>query len=106
VTSAGNAVGTGPVVAHAIWAHGRSQPMQPSNAMATSPRRSQIATSTIPMITRLLMTSLLKDCKEAVTQLMINMQKGAKQLGEFLKSSSRHLCLPDTVDPPGRRGSE
>jgi len=57
VTSAGNAVGTDPVVAHAIWAHGRSQPMQPSNAMATGPRRSQIATSTIPKTTRLLMTS-------------------------------------------------
>jgi hypothetical protein len=45
-----------------------------------------------------------KECKEAVTQLMIDMQKDAKQLGEFLKSSSRYLCLPDTVDPRGPKG--
>lgn len=42
-----------------------------------------------------------KDCKEAITQLMTEMRKDAKQLGEFLKSSSRYVCLPDTVDPRG-----
>ncbi len=45
-----------------------------------------------------------KDCKEAVTQLMTDMRKDAKRLGEFLKSSSRYLCLPDTVDPRGANG--
>jgi len=29
------------------------------------------------------------------------MKKDAKQLGEFLRSSSRYLCLPDTVVPRG-----
>jgi hypothetical protein len=42
-----------------------------------------------------------KDCKEAANQLMADMRKDAKQLGEFLKSSSRYLCLPETVDPRG-----
>lgn len=42
-----------------------------------------------------------KECKEAATQLMTNMQKDPKQLAEFLKSSNRYLCLPDTVDPRG-----
>lgn len=42
-----------------------------------------------------------RECKEASTQLMTDMRKDAKQLGEFLKSSSRYLCLPDTVDPRG-----
>jgi hypothetical protein len=42
-----------------------------------------------------------KDCKEAAAQLMTDMKKDAKQLGEFLRSSSRYLCLPDTVDPRG-----
>jgi hypothetical protein len=42
-----------------------------------------------------------KDCKEAITQLMTDMRKDAKQVGDFLKSSSRYLCLPDTVDPRG-----
>ena len=47
-----------------------------------------------------------KDCKEAVTPLMTDMSKNAKQLGEFLKSSSRYLCLPDTVDPRGPKGGK
>jgi len=45
-----------------------------------------------------------KDCKESATQLMTDMRKNPKQLGEFLKSSSRYLCLPDTVDPRGPKG--
>lgn len=44
-----------------------------------------------------------KECKEAVNQLMTNMQKDGKQLAEFLKSSNRYLCLPDTVDPRGSK---
>jgi len=47
-----------------------------------------------------------KDCKEAVAQLMTDMRKDAKRLGEFLKSSSRYLCLPDTVDPRGPKGTK
>ena len=46
-----------------------------------------------------------RECKEAITQLMANMQKEAKQVGEFLKSSSRYLCLPDTVDPRGPKAA-
>jgi hypothetical protein len=42
-----------------------------------------------------------KECKEAAAQLMANMSKDGKQLTEFLKSSSRYVCLPDTVDPRG-----
>ncbi len=42
-----------------------------------------------------------KECKEAAAQLMTDMKKDAKQLGEFLRSSSRYLCLPDSVDPRG-----
>ena len=42
-----------------------------------------------------------RDCKEAAAQLMTELQKDAKQLREFLKSSSRYICLPDTVDPRG-----
>jgi len=42
-----------------------------------------------------------RDCKEAAAQLMTDLQKDAKQLREFLKSSSRYVCLPDTVDPRG-----
>jgi len=45
-----------------------------------------------------------KDCKEAATQLMADMKKDTKQLSEFLKSSSRYLCLPETVDPRGPKG--
>jgi hypothetical protein len=45
-----------------------------------------------------------KECKEAATQLMTDMSKDAKQMSEFLKASSRYLCLPDTVDPRGPKG--
>jgi hypothetical protein len=45
-----------------------------------------------------------KDCKEAAAQLMAGMKKDAKQLSEFLKSSSRYLCLPETVDPRRPKG--
>jgi hypothetical protein len=45
-----------------------------------------------------------KECQEAVTQVMTDMKKDVTQLGEFLKSSSRYLCLPDTVDPRGPKG--
>lgn len=44
-----------------------------------------------------------KDCKEAATRLVANM-KDPKAVAEFLKSSSRYLCLPDTVDPRGPKG--
>jgi len=42
-----------------------------------------------------------KDCKEASAQLVTAMKENPKALSEFLKSSSRYLCLPDTVDPRG-----
>jgi len=42
-----------------------------------------------------------KECKEAAAQLMADMSKDGKRLAEFLKSSSRYVCLPDTVDPRG-----
>lgn len=45
-----------------------------------------------------------RNCKEAVSQLMTDMQKDAKQMGEFLRASSRYVCLPDTVDPRGPKG--
>jgi hypothetical protein len=47
-----------------------------------------------------------KECKEAATQLMTDMSKDAKQMSEFLKASSRYLCLPDTVDPRGPKGTK
>ena len=47
-----------------------------------------------------------KACKEAATQLMTDMSKDAKQLAEFLKSSGRYLCLPDTVDPREPKGTK
>ena len=47
-----------------------------------------------------------KECKEAVVQLMTDMRKDAKQLGEFLRASSRYLCLPDTVEPRGPKGTK
>ena len=47
-----------------------------------------------------------KDCKEAETQLMTNMGKDAKQMSEFLKASSRYLCLPEAVDPRGPKGTK
>ena len=33
------------------------------------------------------------------------MRKDAKQMGEFLKASRRYVCLPDTVDPRGPKGT-
>jgi hypothetical protein len=47
-----------------------------------------------------------KDCKEAAAQMMAAMKGNAKQLTEFLKSSSRYVCLPETIDPRGPRGSK
>jgi hypothetical protein len=47
-----------------------------------------------------------KECKEAVAQVMTEMSKDAKQMTEFLKASSRYLCLPDTVDPRGPKGAK
>jgi hypothetical protein len=47
-----------------------------------------------------------KECKEAAAQLMTDMGKNTKQLGDFLKSSGRYVCLPDTVDPRGPKGSK
>jgi hypothetical protein len=45
-----------------------------------------------------------KDCKEASAQLMTSMKENPKSLSEFLKSSSRYICLPDTIDPRGPKG--
>ena len=45
-----------------------------------------------------------RECKESVAQLMTEMRKNGTQLSEFLKSSSRYICLPDTVDPRGPKG--
>ena len=47
-----------------------------------------------------------KDCKEAAAQVMSAMKGDSKQLAEFLKSSSRYVCLPETVDPRGPRGTK
>ena len=47
-----------------------------------------------------------RECKAAATQLMTDMSKDAKQLAEFLKASSRYLCLPDTVEPRGPKGTK
>ena len=47
-----------------------------------------------------------KECKESVAQLTADMRKDAKQMGEFLKASSRYVCLPDTVDPRGPKGTK
>ena len=47
-----------------------------------------------------------KECKEAVRQLMIDMGKDAKVTGEFLKASSRYVCLPDTVEPRVPKGTK
>jgi hypothetical protein len=47
-----------------------------------------------------------KECKEAADQLMTNMGKDGKQMSEFLKASSRYLCLPDTLDPRGPKGTK
>jgi hypothetical protein len=45
-----------------------------------------------------------KTCQEASAQLVASMGKDPKQLTEFLKSSSRYPCLPDTMDPRGPKG--
>ena len=45
-----------------------------------------------------------RECKESVAQLMTEMRKNSTQLSEFLKSSSRYICLPDTVDPRAPKG--
>lgn len=45
-----------------------------------------------------------RECKEAIAQLMTEMRKNPTQLSEFLKSTSRYICLPDTVDPRGPKG--
>ena len=47
-----------------------------------------------------------RECKEAAAQLMTDMGKDAKRLGDFLKASSRYLCLPDTVEPRGPKGTK
>lgn len=51
-------------------------------------------------------TSGERECKEAAAQLMTDMGKDAKRLGDFLKASSRYLCLPDTVEPRGPKGTK
>ena len=47
-----------------------------------------------------------KDCKEAAAQLMTSMGKDAKQMSDFLKASSRYVCLPEAVDPRGPKGTK
>lgn len=47
-----------------------------------------------------------KECKESAVQLMADMRKDGKQMGEFLKASSRYVCLPDTVEPRGPKGTK
>jgi hypothetical protein len=47
-----------------------------------------------------------KECKEAVAQLMTDMSTDAMKLSEFLKASSRYVCLPDTVEPRGLKGTK
>ena len=47
-----------------------------------------------------------KECKEAAGQMMEAMKGNSKQLSDFLKSSSRYVCLPETVDPRGPRGTK
>lgn len=44
-----------------------------------------------------------KECKDTSARLMADM-KDPKVVAEFLKSSSRYLCLPDSVDPRGPKG--
>lgn len=51
-------------------------------------------------------TSGERECKEAAAQLMTDMGKDARRLGDFLKASSRYLCLPDTVEPRGPKGTK
>jgi hypothetical protein len=38
--------------------------------------------------------------------MMAAMKGNSKQLTDFLKSSSRYVCLPETVDPRGPRGAK
>ncbi len=45
-----------------------------------------------------------KDCKDSAAQMMAQMKGNSKQLADFLKTSSRYLCLPETIDPRGPRG--
>jgi hypothetical protein len=47
-----------------------------------------------------------KACQEAAAELLKSTGKDPKQLREFLKSSSRYLCLPDTIDPRGPKGTK
>jgi hypothetical protein len=47
-----------------------------------------------------------RECKEAAGQMMEAMKGSSKQLSDFLKSSSRYICLPETVDPRGPRGTK
>lgn len=45
-----------------------------------------------------------RECKETAAQTMADLAKDTKQMAEFLRTSSRYLCLPDTVDPRAPRG--
>ena len=38
--------------------------------------------------------------------MMEAMKGNSKQLSDFLNSSSRYVCLPETVDPRGPRGTK
>ena len=45
-----------------------------------------------------------KECKDAAAQMVAAMKGNSQQLADFLKTSSRYLCLPETIDPRGPRG--
>jgi hypothetical protein len=47
-----------------------------------------------------------KDCREASAQMMTTVKENPKALREFLRTSSRYVCLPDTMDPRGPKGSK
>jgi len=46
-----------------------------------------------------------KDCKDAAAQAMAAMKGNTKELTDFLKSNSRYVCLPETVDPRAPRST-
>ena len=47
-----------------------------------------------------------KGCKEAATQLMTRHEQRCETTRRVLKSSGLYLCLPDTVEPRGPKGTK
>lgn len=45
-----------------------------------------------------------RECKDTAAQAMADLAKDTKRMAEFLRASSRYLCLPDTVDPRAPKG--